>query len=77
MTNVTENWSPVVGYEGLYEVSDLGNVKSLSRIVSRNNNSDLALKERVLSNQKHKAGYLYVSVCGILKPIKKYRRVKL
>lgn len=24
-----ENWRPVVGYEGLYEVSDLGNVRSL------------------------------------------------
>jgi len=26
-----ENWRPVVGYEGLYEVSDLGRVKSLGR----------------------------------------------
>lgn len=25
-----ENWRPVVGYEGLYEVSDLGNVRSLN-----------------------------------------------
>lgn len=26
-----EKWLPVVGYEGLYEVSDLGNVKALER----------------------------------------------
>lgn len=26
-----ENWAPVVGYEGLYEVSDLGRVRSLDR----------------------------------------------
>ena len=28
-----EIWKPVVGYEGLYEVSNLGNVRSLDRIV--------------------------------------------
>lgn len=27
-----ENWLPVVGYEGLYEVSDLGRVRSLDRL---------------------------------------------
>lgn len=30
---MTERWLPVVGYEGLYEVSDLGQVRSLDRIV--------------------------------------------
>jgi NUMOD4 motif len=30
---MTERWKSVVGYEGLYEVSDLGNVRSLNRIV--------------------------------------------
>lgn len=28
-----EQWRPVVGYEGLYEVSDLGHVRSLDRTV--------------------------------------------
>lgn len=27
-----EAWKPVFGYEGLYEVSDLGNVRSLDRV---------------------------------------------
>lgn len=27
-----ENWLPIVGFEGLYEVSDLGRVKSLGRV---------------------------------------------
>ncbi len=31
-SNSTENWLPVVGYEGLYEVSDFGRVRSLDRI---------------------------------------------
>jgi hypothetical protein len=30
-----ERWLPVVGYEGLYEVSDLGRVKSLRRLSSQ------------------------------------------
>ena len=29
-----EQWRPVVGYEGLYEVSDMGRVRSLDRVVS-------------------------------------------
>lgn len=28
-----EIWRPVKGYEGLYEVSDLGNVRSLDRYI--------------------------------------------
>lgn len=28
----SERWRPVVGYEGLYEVSDLGRVRSLPRV---------------------------------------------
>ncbi len=29
-----ENWKPVPGYEGIYDVSDLGRVRSLDRYVS-------------------------------------------
>ena len=32
-----ESWQPVPGYEGLYEVSDLGRVRSLDRLVVRKN----------------------------------------
>lgn len=31
MSRTIEEWKPVVGYEGLYEVSDWGNVKSVDR----------------------------------------------
>ena len=30
MSKLVEEWRPVVGYEGLYEVSDWGNVRSLN-----------------------------------------------
>ncbi|WP_194385334.1 NUMOD4 motif-containing HNH endonuclease [Microbacterium sp. A18JL200] len=33
LTPLEERWLPVPGYEGLYEVSDLGRVRSLDRVV--------------------------------------------
>lgn len=32
-----ENWRPVVGYEGLYEVSDWGRVRSVDRVIRQKN----------------------------------------
>ena len=34
--SIIEEWKPVVGYEGLYEVSSLGRVRSLDRLVRAN-----------------------------------------
>lgn len=31
---INENWKPIEGYEGLYEVSNLGNVRSITRIIN-------------------------------------------
>lgn len=31
---MTERWLPVVGFEGIYEVSDCGNVRSLDRFIA-------------------------------------------
>lgn len=33
---ITETWKPVVGYEGFYEVSDKGNIRSVDRIETMN-----------------------------------------
>ena len=41
-----ETWKPVVGYEGIYEVSDLGRIKSLRR-----------RKPKILSGDVSKEGY--------------------
>lgn len=43
-----EIWKPVVGYEGLYEVSDQGRAKSLSRTIMRSNGHSQFVKERIL-----------------------------
>lgn len=47
MSNI-EKWRPVLGYEGIYEVSNLGNVKSLFRIIERGKIKEYPIKERIL-----------------------------
>ena len=53
---MTENWLPVVGYEGFYEVSDLGRVRSLSRL--RRNGRRMV--GRMLKPTPDRHGYPYV-----------------
>ena len=62
----TENWKPIPGYEGLYEVSDLGRVKSL-------------YKNRVLTDFPHRQGYRQVKLYknGSPKTLKIHRLVLL
>ena len=43
-----EIWKDIVGYEGLYQVSNLGNVKSLERIVIKKDNKKYLQKEKIL-----------------------------
>jgi hypothetical protein len=44
-----ESWKPVVGYEGLYEVSDMGRVRSLPREVPTNRGATRISPGRVLA----------------------------
>src|SRR3990167_6406746 len=62
MSTQTETWKDIEGYEGLYQVSDLGNIKSLFRINYRKDGSKNPVKERVLKTGLAKSGYLTVSL---------------
>ena len=55
-----EVWKDVVGYEGIYQVSNFGNVKSISRIIIHRNTNTL-LNEKLLKPAKCKNGYLSVN----------------
>ena len=44
----TESWRPVVGYEGYYEVSDLGRVRSLDRYVPHGYTGGQTVRGKVL-----------------------------
>jgi len=57
MESVHEEWRPVKGYEGLYEVSNLGRVKSLARIVDRSHGIPRRVRERIVANSIAGRGY--------------------
>ena len=57
-----EIWRPVVGYEGLYEVSSYGRVRSLDRYVKSCYEAYRLHKGKVLSPGKDKDGYLFVNL---------------
>lgn len=74
-----ENWKDIKDYEGLYQVSDFGNVRSLDRIV-RSHHEGVAIKKgRVLRPGISKVGYPRVLLIkdGIRKNISIHRLVAL
>ena len=63
MDKRTEEWRDIQGYEGIYQVSNFGRVKSLPRTVRTGlkYTDKCQLKERILKPCKTKLGYL--SIC--------------
>ena len=58
-----EIWKSIEGYEGLYEVSNFGNVKSLERqVLGRLSSYTRSVKERILKLKTSNYGYLEVSL---------------
>ena len=60
MIEEKEEWRDVVGYEGLYMVSNIGNVKSLKRTAKSKNGSIRTVSEKLRKIDKNKSGYLMV-----------------
>ena len=59
-----EVWKDIKGYEGLYQISNLGNVKSVNRIVSRGTNFK-PVRERILkTGNKDRYRYVMLSKYG-------------
>ena len=69
-----EIWKPVVGYEDLYEVSNLGRARSLDRTVNSGiKHSDKVVKKgKILKASLNSSGYLYLNLWRQRKN-KKYR----
>lgn len=55
-----EIWKDIQEYEGLYQVSNLGRIKSLEKIIITNNNIIKKMSEKILKTPLHKDGYCYV-----------------
>lgn len=66
MEKEIEIWKPVVGYEGLYEVSNIGRVKSLSRTVCTKK-SQYQKSERILIQRIGTVGYPILELCRLSK----------
>ena len=61
---MNEIWHPCAGFETHYEVSNIGNVRSIERYVNNAHNNGLKkLSSRVLKPALSKSGYLLVSFC--------------
>lgn len=74
----SEIWKSISGYEGLYEVSNLGNVRSVDRVV-QSRWGDCKMKGRILKPGITKQGYFVVVLCkdGVMKTFKKSRLVAI
>ena len=59
---MSELWRPIEGYEGLYEVSSYGRVRSLDRYVKTCYEAYKLQKGKILNPGKDKDGYLQVSL---------------
>lgn len=55
-----EVWKDIKGYEGFYQVSDTGKVKSLERTVMYKNGKICKLKSKILNLSDNGKGYLWV-----------------
>jgi len=69
-----EEWRSVIGYEEIYEVSDLGRIKSLSRYRG-NGKSGYVIPDRIRRQSLDSDGYLLVSlyIKGVSQKLKAHR----
>lgn len=66
-----ERWRPVLGFDGLYEISNFGRVRSVSRWVKIGNGKRLS--EGKIISQSLKSGYPTVCLCN--RGIEQHRNV--
>lgn len=57
-------WKDIKGYEGLYQVNESGDIKSLARHVENGSPKGMWLRERILKPHKNpRNGYYVVALC--------------
>lgn len=57
-----EEWKDIKGYEGIYQISDLGRVKSLRRIILNHGINSFYSKNKILKSAILKNGYSSVAL---------------
>lgn len=76
MENNVEIWKDIIGFEGIYQISNYGNVKSCKRYVNTEF-GERVVNEKLLKLGKNRGGYLIVRLYkyGIKKTFKPHRLV--
>lgn len=74
---MNEEWKDIEGFEGMYQVSNLGNVRSVERLVNYKNIGKALKSSKTLIPKKTKAGYyeLILSNGNIRKCVRIHRLV--
>lgn len=62
MEKLKEIWKDIVGYEDLYQVSNLGNIKSYTKMVQRRTTKMYLKSGKLLKQTFHSEGYLVVGL---------------
>lgn len=57
---IAEKWKPIKGFEGLYDVSSQGRIRSLQRTKKNKWGGIIEVKERILANGLTPQGYINV-----------------
>lgn len=60
--NTHEVWKPVVGWEGYYEVSDHGRVRSVERVTVRSNGLKYTVRQQVMAQFREPKNHLLVTL---------------
>ena len=60
---ITELWKPIKEYNEMYEVSNLGRVRSLDRFVKSKNKTQKLMRGKILAQKSHSCGYICVTLC--------------
>jgi hypothetical protein len=60
VNNVEETWKDIENYVGYYQISNIGRVKSLARVIKRNDNIIKTVRKRILRVGKNPNGYYLV-----------------
>ena len=73
---MNEEWRPVVGHEGAYEVSDLGRVRSLDQRIEQKHYKGKTIvfvkPGRVLRLQYRRGGHLIAALCAKGRVVRRY-----
>lgn len=69
-----ENWKDIPGFDGKYQVSSYGRVKSVARYRKSRNDTLVFVPEKMLKGKTDKDGYIEYALCtGTHKKMKYYR----